>query len=69
MYHKRTLIIFSLSLKTGEVTNPYILITRKKGILVNSENPDEMPHDLAFHQSLHCLQRLKQSSRQKCTTV
>ena len=23
--------------------------------LVNSEDPDEMPHDAAFHQGLHCL--------------
>ena len=22
---------------------------------VNSENPDEMPHNVTFHQGLHCL--------------
>ena len=30
--------------------------------LVNSEDPDEMQHNAAFHQVLHCLLRLKQSS-------
>ena len=25
------------------------------GTLTNSEDPDEMPHDVAFHQGLHCL--------------
>ena len=30
--------------------------------LVNSEDPDEMQHNAAFHQGLHCLQRLKKSS-------
>ena len=27
------------------------------GILANSEDPDEMPHDAAFHQGLHYLLR------------
>ena len=30
--------------------------------MANSEDPDEMQHDAAFHQGLHCLLRLKQSS-------
>ena len=30
----------------------FILVT-----LANSEDPDEMPHNVAFHQGLHCLQR------------
>ena len=25
------------------------------GTLANSEDPDEMPHNVAFHQGLHCL--------------
>ena len=25
------------------------------GTLTNSEDPDEMPHDVAFHLGLHCL--------------
>ena len=28
--------------------------------LANSEDPDEMQHNAAFHQRLHCLLRLKQ---------
>ena len=32
------------------------------GTLANSEDPDEMQHDAAFHQGLHCLLRLKQPS-------
>ena len=28
--------------------------------LANSEDPDEMPHNAAFHQSLHCLQTERQ---------
>ena len=30
--------------------------------LVNSEDPDEMLHDAAFHLDLHCLLKLKQPS-------
>ena len=33
------------------------------GIMANSEDPDEMQHNAAFHQGLHCLRRLKQPSR------
>ena len=33
------------------------------GTLARSEDPDEMQHDAAFHQGLHCLLRLKQTSR------
>ena len=29
------------------------------GTLANSEDPDEMQHNAAFHQCLHCLLRLK----------
>ena len=32
------------------------------GYFANRENPDEMQHNAAFHQCLHCLQRLKQPS-------
>ena len=31
------------------------------GNLANSEDPDEMQHNAAFHQGLHCLRRLKQA--------
>ena len=30
--------------------------------LENSENPDEMQHYVAFHQGVHCLLSLKNSS-------
>ena len=29
------------------------------GALANSEDPDEMQHNAAFHQGLHCLVRFK----------
>ena len=32
------------------------------GILANSEDPDEMLHNAAFHQGLHYLLQLKQPS-------
>ena len=32
------------------------------GTMANSEDPDEMPHNMAFHQGLYCLQRQNQSS-------
>ena len=32
------------------------------GELANSEDPDEMQHNAAIHQGLHCLVRLKQAS-------
>ena len=32
------------------------------GTLANSEDPDEMQHNVALHQGLHCLLRLKQPS-------
>ena len=32
------------------------------GHLVNSEDPDEIPHNADFHQGLYCLLRYKRSS-------
>ena len=32
------------------------------GTLANSEDPDEMQHNAAFHQYLHCLSGLKHST-------
>ena len=32
------------------------------GTLANSEDPDEMQHNAAFHQGLHCLLRFRQTS-------
>ena len=34
-------------------------------IVTNSEDPDEMPKNAAFHQGLHCLLRQKQSSEKE----
>ena len=33
--------------------------------LVNSADPDEMPHNAAFHQDFHCLLRQKRSSEKE----
>ena len=33
--------------------------------LANSEDPDEMPHDAAFHQGLRCLLRQKRPSEKE----
>ena len=33
--------------------------------LANSEDPDEMPHNRAFHQGLHCLLGQKRSSERE----
>ena len=33
------------------------------GTMANSEDPDEMQHEAAFHQGLHCMLRSKQFSR------
>ena len=35
------------------------------GSLANSVDPDEMPHDAAFHHDLHCLLRQNQFSEKK----
>ena len=35
------------------------------GTLTNSEDPDEMQHNAAFHQGLHCLLRQNRSSEKE----
>ena len=35
------------------------------GTLTNSEDPDEMPHNAAFHQDPHCLLRHNRSSEKE----
>ena len=42
--------------------NPLYTGNLKTGTLANSEDPDEMQHNAAFHQGLHCLLRLRQLS-------
>ena len=39
--------------------NPFILVNCT---LANSEDPDEMPHNAAFHLGLHCFAKIKRSS-------
>ena len=40
--------------------NPFHSEFLRTGTLANNEDTDEMPHSAAFHQGLHCLQRIKQ---------
>ena len=35
------------------------------GYFTNSEDQDEMPHNVTFHQELHCLLKQKSSSDKK----
>ena len=45
-------------LSTQIMFNPFHSGYLPTGTLTNSEDPDEMPHNVAFHhQGLHCLQR------------
>ena len=37
--------------------DPFVAQTLIHDTFVNSEDPDEMPQNVAFHQGLHCLQR------------
>ena len=37
--------------------NPLNMGNPITGTFTNSEDPDEMPHNAAFHQGLHCLLR------------
>ena len=43
---------------------PYIHVTSNVS-LTNSEDPDEMPYNVAFHQGLHCTLRQKLSSEKE----
>ena len=46
------------TIRTGKLLNPF---HNRSGTLPNSEDPDEMPHNVVFYQDLHCLLRQKQS--------
>ena len=37
--------------------------------MANSEDPDEMPHNAAFHQGLHCLLKTKTIFRERNTIL
>ena len=41
----------------------YLFVVR--GTLANSEYPDEMPHNAAFHLGIHCLLRQNRSSEKE----
>ena len=47
----------SLTLRTSTLSIP--------GTLENSEDPDEMPHNAAFHQGIHCLLRQNRYSEKE----
>ena len=37
------------------IVNPWFTSDFRMSTLTNSEDPDEMTHNAAFHQGLHCL--------------
>ena len=39
------------------------------GTLANSEDLDEMQHNAAFHQGLHCLLRFRQPSERELHSI
>ena len=43
------------ALLSGVILALCIQVTPKRVLLQNSEDPDEMRHNGAFHQGLHCL--------------
>ena len=45
--------------------NPFGNVNPLTGTIANSEDPDEMQHNAAFHQGLHCLLRQNQSSERE----
>ena len=46
--------------------NIVILSLKIDFFLANRADPDEMPHQAAFHLGLHCLQRVSSLKRIKC---
>ena len=47
--------------------NPFCTVDPLRKILANSEDPDEMPQKVAFHQGLHCLLRQKSIFQERNT--
>ena len=43
--------------------NPFHAVYLQTCNLVNIEDSTEMPHDAAFHQGLHCLQRKNKTNK------
>ena len=52
--YSQWLIGLSRSKETVKPVNPFYNGDSKISTLENSEDPDEMPHDAAFYQGLHC---------------
>ena len=58
--------LFGLRLATGlwsKVINPSFTGNLITDFAANTEDPDEMLHNAAFHQGLHCLLRKKHNYR------
>ena len=53
--------LFSSPIIAVLYVNPLKTEIPKVDTLINSEDPDEMPHNAAFHLGLHCLLRQNQS--------
>ena len=57
-----------VSIYVGESISRVFLAVKlpfEMGTFTNSVDPDEMPHNAAFHQGLHCLLRQYQSSEKE----
>ena len=52
-------------MKIQYLINPLNTSDSKMCTLANSEDPDEMPLNVAFHQGLHCLLRQKTIFRER----
>ena len=61
-YTVRLVFNLVLCLNFHDCFNPLYTGNPLTSTLANREDPDEMLHNAAFHQGLHCLLRLKQSS-------
>ena len=53
----KTKTVSAITIDANMYLTLYILDTGKQNIWANSEEPNEMPHNAAFHQDLHYLQR------------
>ena len=57
LYHWATVFPMKTQMKCRIMCDPFHSGYLQTGTLANSEDSDEMPHNVAFHQCLHCLQR------------
>ena len=54
------IVVFIIAKEKENIIKP-LYNGNPPGTLVNSEDPDEMPHKAAFHQGLHFLPKIKRS--------